>query len=46
VTDRHRRRRREAEGGGHVPSPNSGKYCSGNYHVKFGHFVNFLANIM
>jgi len=21
--------------------PKSGKYLSGNYHVKFGHFVNF-----
>jgi len=27
---------------GHVPPPyNSGKYFSGNYYVKFGHFVNF-----
>ena len=38
------RRRRQGQGG-HVPPPKkkkySGKYFSGNYYVKFGHFVNF-----
>jgi len=29
------------EGGGARVSQNSGKYFSGNYYVKFGHFVHF-----
>jgi len=29
-----------------VPQRKWGKYFLGNYHVKFGNFVNFQANIM
>jgi len=38
----HRHRRRESARGTCLPAPPKiGKYFSGNYHVKFGHFANF-----
>jgi len=37
IQSNHRRRRRGAGRGARAPQ-NSGKYFSGNYYVKFGHF--------